>query len=166
MTESQQETQGTQSAGDAQERLDQLAWVAKNDDSQDNLTALWAATFELERWWFVQRGEPDNPHPFVGVFDGKPFLLGFTSAKRARNFAVSNGYASADGSAFVLAMTPDDAVSQSAAWANEGIHAITFDHGITGYFAPLANLEPIRAHVRGTTPEANGDMAPDPDPVV
>lgn len=153
---------------DAQARIDQMAYVAKNDASQEHLTALWSATFALERWWFVQRGEPDNPHPFVGVFDGKPFLLAFTSAKRARNFAVSNGYASADGSAFVLAMTPDDAVAQSAAWANEGIHAMTFDHGITGYFAPLANLEAIRSHVRGTAPEPepNGDLAPDPDPVV
>jgi hypothetical protein len=149
---------------DAQARIDQLAYVAKNDASQEHLTALWSATFELERWWFVQRGEPDNPHPFVGVFDGQPFVLGFTSAKRARNFAVSNGYASADGSAFVLAMTPDDAVDVAASWANEGIHAITFDHGITGYFAPLANLPAIRSHVRG---EANdNDLAPDPDPVV
>jgi hypothetical protein len=149
---------------DAQERIDQLAWVAKNDASQEHLTALWTATFELDRWWFVQRGEPDDPHPFVGVFDGKPFLLAFTSAKRARNFAVSNGYASADGSAFVLALSPDDAVAQTKAWIDGGIHAVTFDHGITGYFAPLANLEPIRAHVRGADP--NGGLAPDPDPVV
>ena len=151
---------------EAQVRIDQLAYIAKNDASQEHLTALWSATFELERWWFVQRGEPENPHPFVGVFDGKPFVLGFTSAKRARNFAVSNGYASADGSAFVLAMTPDSAVDVAASWANEGIHAITFDHGITGYFAPLANLPAIRSHVRGTDTEATGDMAPDPDPVV
>jgi len=81
------------------------------------------------------------------VYDGKPFLLAFTSATRARDFAVSNGYAPADDSAFALAMTPDAAVGQSTVWMREGIFAITFDHGITGFFAPLANLEAIRAHV-------------------
>lgn len=156
---------GEQGQRGQQDRIDELAWVTKNDGSQERLAALWAECFRLDRWWFVQRGEQDDPHPFVGVYDGKPFLLAFTSAKRARNFAVSNGYAAADGTAYVLAMTPDDTVAQAGEWEREGIFAITFDHGVTGFFAPLANLAPIRDHVRGTSDQPGG-MAPDPDPVV
>jgi hypothetical protein len=64
------------------------------------------ATFKLERWYFVLRGESENPHPFVGVYNGKPFVLAFTNGKRVRDSAVANGYAADDDNAFSITMTP------------------------------------------------------------
>lgn len=142
--------QAWQGCEDAEsERIDELARAATSDNGQERLSALWRATFTLERWYFVLRGELENPRPFVGVYDGKPFVLAFTNGKRVRDFAVANGYAADDDNAFSITMTPDATVEAAAGWAAQGIHAITFDHGVTGYFAPLANLEAIRAHVRG-----------------
>ncbi|GAB2600144.1 hypothetical protein [Kribbella endophytica] len=129
---------------------DVLAEAVGADPSTTNQEKLWSATFSLERWWFVQRGEPDNPQPFVGVNNDQPFLMAFTTAERARGFAVANGLASADAEVEVLALTPADAVAQAAVWLQQGIAAITFDHGISGYFAPLGNLPAIRSHVTGT----------------
>ena len=51
--------------------------------------------------------------------------------------------------AWLRSLAPDDAVAQAPIWLQQGIAAITFDHGVSGYFAPLGNLPPIRAHVRG-----------------
>lgn len=130
-------------------RIDALARAAEGGDNLEHLTALWKATFALERWWFVLRGDLESPRPFVGVFDGQPFVLAFTTGERVRDFAVANGYAPTDDSAFSITMTPDAAVEAAVGWIAQGIHAITFDHGVTGYFAPLANLESIRTHVRG-----------------
>lgn len=130
-------------------RIDALARAAEGGDKLEALTALWTATFELERWWFVLRGDLDNPRPFVGVYEGRPFVLAFTTSERARDFAVAEGYAPAEGSTFSITMTPDATVDAAFGWAAQGIHAITFDHGVTGYHAPLANLDSIRAHVRG-----------------
>ncbi|GAA1571398.1 hypothetical protein GCM10009789_26210 [Kribbella sancticallisti] len=128
---------------------DALAQAVATDPSTANQEKLWAATFALERWWFVQRGEPDNPQPFVGVHQEQPFLMAFTSAQRARRFAIENGLSPADTEVLVLALAPDDAVAQVPVWLREGIAAITFDHGISGYFAPLGNLPAIRSHLRG-----------------
>lgn len=130
-------------------RIDDLARAAASGDSMEHQTALWKATFALERWWFVLRGDLENPRPFVAVFEGKPFVLAFTTGKRVHDFAVENGYAPVDGSAFSITMTPDAAVEAAVGWAAQGIHAVTFDHGITGYSAPLPNLDAIRTHVRG-----------------
>jgi hypothetical protein len=127
---------------------DTLAQAVADDPSTANQEKLWTATFELDRWWFVQRGEPDNPQPFVGVHQDQPFLMAFTSAERARFFAVENGLSPADAEVPVLALVPDDAVAQAPVWLQQGIAAITFDHGISGYFAPLGNLPAIRSHLR------------------
>ncbi|HEU4947103.1 MAG TPA: hypothetical protein VFT31_08125 [Kribbella sp.] len=128
---------------------DALAEAVRLDPGSANQAKLWSATFALDRWWFVQRGEPDNPQPFVGVHQDQPFLMAFTSAQRARRFAVENGLAPADAEVPVLALAPDDAVAQAPIWLKQGIAAITFDHGVSGFFAPLGNLPPIHAHVRG-----------------
>jgi hypothetical protein len=127
---------------------DLLAEAVASEPNTANQEKLWKATFSLERWWFVQRGEPDNPQPFVGVHDDQPFLMAFTSAQRARAFAVDNGLAGPDDEVLVLALTPADAVVQAPVWLQQGIAAITFDHGIAGYFAPLGNLPAIRSHVQ------------------
>ncbi|GAB3824663.1 hypothetical protein [Kribbella italica] len=126
---------------------DVLAEAVGADPSTANQEKLWSATFSLERWWFVQRGEPDNPQPFVGVNNDQPFLMAFTTAERARGFAVANGLAAAGDEVEVLALTPTDAVAQAPVWLQQGIAAITFDHGTSGYFAPLGNLPAIRSHV-------------------
>jgi|SRR5882757_2211739 len=128
---------------------DALAEAVRTDPSTVNQERLWTATFRLDRWWFVQRGEPDNPQPFVGVHSDQPFLMAFTSAQRARGFAIENGLAEAEVEVPVLALAPQDAVAQAPVWLQQGIAAITFDHGISGYFAPLGNLPAIRSHVQG-----------------
>jgi hypothetical protein len=126
---------------------DALAEAVRIDPSPENQAKLWSATFALDRWWFVQRGEPDNPQPFVGVHQDQPFLMAFTSAQRARGFAVQNGLVPAQAEVHVLALSPDAAVAQAPYWLQQGIAAITFDQGISGYFVPLGNLPRIRAHV-------------------
>jgi hypothetical protein len=128
---------------------DSLAEAVRTDPSTENQEKLWSATFSLERWWFVQRGSDDNPQPFVGVHQDQPFLMAFTSAERAREFAVTNGIAAADEEVLVLALAPLEAVVQAPVWLQQGIAAITFDHGISGYFAPLGNLPAIQSHVVG-----------------
>jgi hypothetical protein len=128
---------------------DALAEAVRTDPSTENQSKLWSATFALDRWWFVQRGEPENPLPFVGVHRDQRFLMAFTSAQRARAFAIENGLVPADAEVVALALSPEAAVAQAPIWLQQGIAAITFDHGVSGYFALLGNLPAIRARVLG-----------------
>jgi hypothetical protein len=131
------------------EQFDQLAQESKAGTAEAN-NALWTATFSLSRWWFLPDG--DQPGPRVGVVDGRPFLLAFTSGERARQQALAWGMAGPDGSVNVLAITPQNVLGMSDGLRNSGVFGITFDHGITGFFAPLENLGPIYEHVHRLIP--------------
>lgn len=141
---------------------DKLSEAVAADPSTANQEKLWTATFGLERWWFVQRGEPDNPQPFVGVHQDQPFLMAFTSAQRARGFAIENGLSPVDAEVQVLALTPVDALAQAPIWLQQGIAAITFDHGIAGYFAPLAHLPAIGSQVGSLTRPGSDPLLGEP----
>lgn len=125
--------------------FDQLAAAARSGTMESN-NALWSAVFALDRWWCLPDGDP--PRPRVGLIDGKPFLLAFTSGQRARQQAQAWGLAAPDGSVNVIAMTPQGALGSIDSMRSAGIFGIVFDQGITGFFAPLDNLLPIYEHVR------------------
>ncbi|MEZ5211250.1 hypothetical protein [Gordonia sp. (in: high G+C Gram-positive bacteria)] len=132
--------------------IDELARVAAADRS--GLDALWRAVFELDEWWFIARGlgadcmPGDDTHPFIGVLDGKPFLMAFTDGERARRFALANGLGAADGTAHALAIPPAGIVSTAPSYRQQGVFAIVFDHGSTGFFSPLEDLAAIQQWVR------------------
>jgi len=56
-------------------------------DDPAAMTALWGAVYSLDRWYFMpappQAGAEDGPPgAYIGVIQGRPFLLAFTSAER------------------------------------------------------------------------------------
>lgn len=132
------------------EQLDQLAGASRAGTEEAN-AALWRAVFSLSRWWFLPEGEP--PAMRVGVIDGRPFLLAFTSAERARQQALVWGMATADDPVDVIASTPQGVLELLDGLRDSGVFGITFDHGLTGFFAPLANMRPIYEHVRPGVPQ-------------
>jgi len=132
------------------EQLDQLAHAARSGTMEAN-NALWSAVFQLSRWWCLPDGDP--PRPRVGVLDGRPFLLAFTSGERARQQAIAWGLAGPEDSVNVIALTPQGVLSMVDSLRGNGVFGIAFDHGITGFFAPLENLLPIYEHVHGLLPD-------------
>jgi hypothetical protein len=130
------------------ERIDELARTAARDDSDENLGALWRAVLALEQWWFAMRWESDAPKHVIGAHEGRGYLFGFTCSGRANEFAVTHDLTDDEGHTLVLSMTPDAVIDAAAAWAADGIYAITFDHDLTGFHQPVANLEAFRARIR------------------
>ncbi|HEX3816144.1 MAG TPA: hypothetical protein VHX59_25175 [Mycobacteriales bacterium] len=132
------------------EQFDQLAAESRAGTEEAN-SALWTAVFSLSRWWFL----PDSAQPGlrIGVIDGRPFLLAFTSDDRARQQAVAWGMAAPDGSVNVIASTPQNVLNMVDGMRSSGVFGVTFDHGVTGFFAPLENLRPIYQHVQSRVPQ-------------
>src|SRR5882757_4630251 len=132
------------------EQLDQLAHAARSGTMEAN-NALWSAVFQLSRWSCLLDGDP--PRPLVGVLDGRPILLSFTSGDRARQQAIAWGLAGPEDSVNVIALTPQGVLSMVDSLRGNGVFGVAFDHGITGFFAPLENLLPIYEHVHGLLPD-------------
>lgn len=132
------------------DEFDRLAAATRSGTMEAN-NALWSATFALPHWWFLPDGDP--PRIRTGVLNGRAYVLAFTSGERARKQAVAWGLADPDGSVNVLAASPHSTLSMVDRLVGSGVFGIVFDHGISGYYAPLANLRPIYEHVRELIPQ-------------
>lgn len=109
-------------------------------------TTLWQAMFELDRWYFVARGTLPDVAPLVGVVDGVPSLLAFTTGGRARDFALANGFSEEEASQ-VLGVQTGGVLDLCDQFTTQGVERLVVDQGVLGFFAPLAQLRPIHEFI-------------------
>lgn len=128
-------------------KVDALSDAARAAGSDvDAQTALWQAMFELEQWYFVARGTMPDVGPLVGVVDGVPSLLAFTTGVRAREFALGNGFSEEEASQ-VLGVPTSAVLDLCDQFATQGVERLVVDQGALGFFAPLAQLRPIHGFI-------------------
>ena len=127
-------------------RFDALVDEAQKSQNAETMEALWSAVYELEKWYFVGRGEMPNIQPFIGMVEEKPFLMGFTNDKRAHEFALRHKLENDEGTIPILVMTVDAAVEYAMKLQTHGVVGVLFNDGPHGFFAPLQNLAPMLSH--------------------
>lgn len=124
--------------------IDRLAEVSRAaPQDTESTAAMWRALYGLERWLFIARGELSEPRPYAITLPQGPMVLAFTTAERAQAAGRANGL-SEDEVKHILAIPLPGAIEWAAGLASTGVFGIAFDHGVTGAFAPLANLVPVR----------------------
>lgn len=121
--------------------------------SMDALDNLWAAFLQLHDWNFLVKapGEnepPRDPYPYVGYVDGKSWVFVFTDARRLREYAREHSFTHADGSALMITMPKDGALDWLVELGGNGVYGMRINDGEHGWFSPLEQLKPIRAHLR------------------
>ncbi|EAP96922.1 hypothetical protein JNB_19968 [Janibacter sp. HTCC2649] len=127
--------------------IDALSDAARTAGSDvDAQTTLWQAMFELERWYFVARGTMPDVSPLVGVVDGVPSLLAFTTGARAREFALKSGFSEEEASQ-VLGVPTTGVLDLCDQFTTQGVERLVIDQGVLGFFAPLAQLRPIHGFI-------------------
>lgn len=127
--------------------IDALSDAARAAGSDvDAQTALWQAMFELEQWYFVARGTLPEVAPLVGVVDGVPSLLAFSTSLRAREFALGIGFSEEEASQ-VLGVPTNSVLDLCDQFATQGVERLVVDQGVLGFFAPLAQLRPIHGFI-------------------
>ncbi|MFC7491833.1 MULTISPECIES: hypothetical protein [unclassified Knoellia] len=127
--------------------VDALSHAARAAGSDlDAQTALWQAMFELDQWYFVARGTLPDVAPLVGVVDGVPSLLAFTTGPRAREFALGNGFSEEEASQ-VLGVPTGSVLDLCEQFTAQGVDRLVVDQGVLGFFAPLPQLRPIHEFI-------------------
>lgn len=119
--------------------FDRLSSQCKNDDCRENMDALWSAVYKLKKWWFVKRVNKGVEVPFIGVVDGRPFIMAFTDEGRARDFAKSNKLLNEQGIADLMGF-PTGTPDYYTQFIRNGVFGILFNNGEYGFFAPLQNV--------------------------
>ncbi|GAA4108335.1 hypothetical protein GCM10022415_00880 [Knoellia locipacati] len=127
--------------------IDSLAEVVRTSGADvDAQSALWGAMFGLDKWWFIARGTLPDVSPVVGVVDGVPSLLAFTSGARARECALTMGFAE-EKAGQALAVAPQSVLETTDHLMSQGVQRLVVDQGVLGFFAPLGQLRPIAEFV-------------------
>lgn len=123
--------------------IDELSEVARASDGDlDAQTSLWRAMFALEKWWFVARGTAPALAPLVSAVGGVSSLLAFTTAARARDFALASGFSEEEANQ-VLAVPASSVLDTCDHLTAQGVQRLVVDQGTLGFFAPLTQLRPI-----------------------
>lgn len=146
--------------------FDELARAALQDPAA--FDAYWRAVFALESWHYiarddwaaVDRGEKAlDPTPFIGVLEGGPHLLAFTSGDRAGAYARTNGLTTPDGNAMVITMSPSSSVQGAESLGAQGVAGVVFNISDVGILCPVAQLAPMLAHYTGEQLDRLADAA-------
>lgn len=134
-------------------QTDLLAARVTGPEDQIGMTALWRLTMDLEHWWFIAVGDEGEESPAAAVIQDQLMLLTFTTADRARQFAVDNGMIREEDDLRAIALTPVEVVESAQIYEESGIAGLMFDPHISGYFIPSEQLPVVWDAVRSTSTE-------------
>lgn len=139
--------------------LDRLAAQARKSRRDTDRIALWQATFDLDRWWFIPRGGEGGWAPAAGPVDNVVMLFAFSSANRARRCAIDQGLVRATDPFNAMAMAPADVVRSVGTYVSAGVQALMMDIHTSGYFTPMQDLPALWKQVRGSLPTDDSSAA-------
>jgi len=111
----------------------------------EDIRNLWTAFFKLEEWIFVVDASvvSENPPPFVGFIDEKPWLFIFTDTQRAYDFAKEHQLLDKKGECLFIATQTSTALKMLIN-TQSAIEGIRVNEGPHGWFCPLDNI--VRIH--------------------
>ena len=117
----------------------------------DDKNALWAAVFRLKAWLVLMSPQATvkGPAPHVTEHDGKRWVMAFTDPDKLRAWAKEHELAGEHGDVRMLSLRVPLAMKWLASLQEKGIHGVRFNQGPHGWYAPLAQLEPIRTFLEG-----------------
>lgn len=121
--------------------------------AMDALNNLFGATFALEKWHFIARGELPNVSPYIAAnaeyADGQQMVRAFTDTDRLLRFAKENNLTRPDGNASILSVPTANIIDYLEQFIPYGVHGIWFnsDTGSDGFFIPIKQLRPVKEHL-------------------
>ena len=117
----------------------------------EDKNALWVAVFKLKAWLVLMspRATVKGPEPHVTAYDGKRWVMAFTDPDKLRAYAREHELAGEHGEVRMLSLRVPLAMEWLASLQEKGIHGVRFNQGPHGWYAPLAQLEPIRTFLEG-----------------
>lgn len=103
--------------------------------------ALWQQVARLPSWFFIPRGEGDQPRPYALAADDGTMICVFSSAIRAKECARGLGLIEDESAAVPLMAVPTRAaIDWLSSLAAAGVFGITLDYPLVRAATPLANL--------------------------
>jgi hypothetical protein len=130
-------------------RLDVAVRAAPAGDTTAQI-ALWRQVTALEHWFFIARGETDQPRPYAVAAEQGSMICLYSSAARAGETARTLGLLDpVSGAAPLFSVPMPVAIDYVASFGEAGVFGVTLDHPRLGHYIPLANLGLLKGWVEG-----------------
>jgi hypothetical protein len=134
----------------AVDELDRLDAVRRDNPGQDAEIAFWRAAARLGTWFFINRGDDENPRPFAVQLDGVgPVVSAYSSAERARDAAHGLGLVETGAAVPLFGVPLPSALDWVASLASAGVGGVALDHPRIGAWIPLPNLAMLKPWAQG-----------------
>lgn len=130
------------------DRLDEAVRKAPADDTEPQI-ALWQTVTELDHWFFIQRGTPEDPRPYGVAFDHGPTICLYSCAARAAEAAESLGLVGEGEEAPLFGVPMPEAIDYVAAFGETGVTGVALDHPQIGHYIPMENLNLLKTWSEG-----------------
>jgi hypothetical protein len=133
---------------DAAPELDRLNAASRADPQNiEHQIALWSAVCGLDEWFFVNRGTPEAPRPYVLAGEAGVTLCLYSSAERAQAGARANGLLADDAPAPLFSLALPQGLEWLLSLRDAGVSAVVLDYPQVGAWTPVANLASFRRPV-------------------
>ena len=118
------------------------AFPAEGGVNREYGDKLWSALYKLPQWYFLMTPKSmAKQMPSAQVIDGKGWFLAFTDAEKLQAYAKQNKNVDKKGNAYMMTMTPDQAVEFARKNSNGSVFGVRFNEGQAhGWFSPMRNL--------------------------
>jgi hypothetical protein len=117
-----------------------LANTARRSPTKENLDALWAAMFQLSHWTFIPvPGMSGMFSPYVGVVGNQQWVMTFTDAQQAANYAVAARIAM-PGAAPLLQLAPRAAAVHVPGMRAMNVLGVLVNPGPEAFYTPFEQL--------------------------
>jgi hypothetical protein len=140
--------------------------TTESNGAIDDLNNLYGHALALPEWYFIARGEFPDITPYIAsnakYADGKHMVRAFTDKERLQRFAKENNLTGDDGEVLTLDIPTGSIIDYLEQFISNGVYGIWFnsDTESKGFYAPLAQLRPIKTHLEKINWKNNASDAP------
>lgn len=130
--------------------FDLLVEKARTTNTTTDLNKLYSSFLDLNEWHFIvsKNASIENPKPFVGIVDEKPWLFVFTDAEKANTYAKQfGGFLEENGNTLVLRIPKESSLNMVKQLGARGVYGIRINEGENGWFTDVSGLFNIIEHL-------------------
>lgn len=120
--------------------------------THDDQSKLWSSVFQLDKWFFVSRGNLPDIKPYIAeanqIEPHSFWIYAFTNIELCMKFAKENNLTMDNMGEISLSMPNNDGtLAYLAQLKNNGVKGIYFNNNAYGFYCPLEQLSIIKNHL-------------------
>jgi hypothetical protein len=123
------------------------------NSAMDDKSKLWQAVFNLDKWYFIMRGNLQDARPYIAeanqIEPNTFWIYAFTDGESCSNYAITNELVSENQHSLYLTIpNNEELIPYLEKFLAQGVKGIYFNANSYGFYSPLQQLQVIKDHLK------------------